>query len=64
MYYISNFENLGEQKSITYANKYINNIFLGCVYHDQVEVNKFAPIIESYDKIPGYFLNLINELIN
>ena len=59
MYYMVNFKLLGEKKIITYCNKYINNIIMGCNYSDQSEVTKLAPNIE--ENIPEYFLNLLNE---
>ena len=57
MYYVSNIEKLGETKTITNANKYINNLTLGCKYHDQEEVNKLMPDIDS--KIPESFIHLL-----
>jgi hypothetical protein len=62
MYYIVNLEKLGEQKIITYCNKYINNIIMGCNYLDQSEVTKLAPNIE--DVIPEYFLNMLKDEFN
>jgi hypothetical protein len=59
MYYVSNIEKLGENKTITYANKYINNLTLGCKYHDQEEINKMMPNIDS--TIPESFIHLLNE---
>lgn len=57
MYYVSNIEKLGETKTITNANKYINNLTLGCKYHDQDEVNKLMPDISSI--IPESFIHLL-----
>jgi hypothetical protein len=57
MYYVSNIEKLGETKTITNANKYINNLTLGCKYPDQDEVNKLMPDISSI--IPESFIHLL-----
>jgi enolase len=57
MYYVSNVEKFGENKTITNANKYINNLILGCKYHDQEEINKFMPYIDN--TIPESFINLL-----
>ena len=57
MYYVSNVEKFGENKTITNANKYINNLILGCKYHDQEEINKFMPDIDN--TIPDSFINLL-----
>jgi len=59
---------LGDQKVITYCNKYINNIILGCNYHDQNEVTKLIPVNVNVNlnehEIPEYFLNLLKEEFN
>lgn len=57
---------MGDQKVITYCNKYINNIILGCNYHDQNEVTKLIPENENVNEheIPEYFLNLLKEEFN
>lgn len=59
MYYVSNIEKIGENKTITNANKYINNLMLGCKYHDQEEVNKMMPDIEG--TVPESFIYLLNN---
>jgi len=61
MYYIYNIKSLGENKIITYCNKFINNRIFGCKYSNQEEVNKLAPNVE--DIIPQYFLDLLNSEI-
>jgi hypothetical protein len=61
MYYIYNIKRLGENKIITYCNKFINNRIFGCKYSNQEEVNKLAPNVE--DIIPQYFLDLLNSEI-
>ena len=59
---------MGDKKVITYCNKYINNIILGCNYHDQNEVTKLIPVNlnenENEHEIPEYFLNLLKEEFN
>jgi hypothetical protein len=62
MYYAANLEFLGETKIITYCNKFINNLRLGCIYTDQEEVNKLAPIIDVV--VPQNFLALLNHELN
>jgi hypothetical protein len=61
MYYIYNIKRLGENKIITYCNKFINDRIFGCKYSNQEEVNKLAPNVE--DIIPQYFLDLLNSEI-
>lgn len=61
MYYVSNIEKFGENKTLTNANKYINNLTLGCKYSDQEEVNKMMPDIDS--TVPESFIYLLNDLI-
>jgi hypothetical protein len=57
-------EFLGETKIITYCNKFINNLRLGCTYTDQEEVNKLAPIIDDVVVVPQNFLALLNHGLN
>jgi hypothetical protein len=66
MYYAANLEFLGETKIITYCNKFINNLRLGCTYTDQEEVNKLAPIIDDVNVVvvPQNFLALLNNGLN
>jgi hypothetical protein len=57
-YYISNLNLLGEYKTTIYANKYINNITLGCKYFDQKEIDALVPVLGD---IPTGFLDLIKD---
>jgi len=59
MYYIHNKNELGEQKAIVYANKYINRIQLGCKYSDQDEVDKMCPeFIKNVNIVPDFFSDI------
>jgi hypothetical protein len=63
MYYQANFLRLGEKKAIVYANKYINNLQLGCNYVDQKQVNNFCPdIVKNNFIVPDFFKNMIKNI--
>lgn len=63
MYYIHNKNILGEQKAFVYANKYINNIQLGCKYSDQDEVYKACPeFIKNVTVVPDFFVDIIASI--
>lgn len=63
MYYQANVLRLGEEKSIVYANKYINNLHLGCNYTDQKQVNNLCPdIVKNNFAVPDFFKNMIKNI--
>jgi len=63
MYYQANVIRLGEEKAIVYANKYINNLQLGCNYGDQKQVNNLCPdIVKNNFTVPDFFKNMIKNI--
>lgn len=62
MYFIENYKRLGENKTLIYCNKYINNIQLGCNY----TCNKYKIFCPEYINdinsiiVPEFFKNMIN----
>jgi hypothetical protein len=61
MYYLENYKKLGEQRSITYGNMYINNIQLGCDY----VCKKYKLFCPEYIRdtqnvvVPDFFKNML-----
>lgn len=59
MYYIENISRLGETKALIYANKYLNNVMLGCDYSCK-RYKIFCPEIVKNPIVPDFFKKLID----
>ncbi len=61
MYYLENYKKLGEQRSITYGNMYINNIHINCDY----ACKKYKLFCPEYIRdissivVPDFFKNML-----
>jgi len=63
MYYNYNVNNLGEQTTVVYANKYINWLHLGCKYIDQEKVNDLCPsLVKNVESVPEFFKSMIKNI--